>query len=206
MTDRTMVKVSATENCLVFRTITKKRKSPRSFYVLRDDVKRLEQHGSVTANDIHCFAELRRDVAYDLVQIRFFWLRQMGANRLEGHTEMERLPYGELMNYERVSRQNPGAAEWKVLSVDNVPMPRMVFRSTENLHAALSHRTVRRKLVRSLRDDFQWPWSEEIRFYNDSLPYSFFFREIRGGRPSICGGLILHGQENIDKAYYSIHT
>lgn len=50
---------------------------------------------------------------------------------------------------------------------------------------------------------FHW---DEIRFYNDFVPYSFFFREFRGGQPGICGGLILHGQENMAKAQYSIHT
>lgn len=206
MTDRTMVKVSATENCLVFRTVTKKSKSPRSFYVLRDDLKRLEQHGSVTANDIHCFAVFQRNISTGLVRIQFSWLRQSGANGLAGYEETVHLPYDELMAFAVQSSQAPGTAEWKILSVEDAPMPRMVFQSTENLHAALSHRTVRRRLVRFLRDNFKWPWSEEIRFYNDSLPYSFFFREIRCGRPSICGGLILHGQEDMDKAYYSIHT
>lgn len=206
MTDRTMVKVSATENCLVFRTVTRERKSPRSFYVLRSDLERLEQHGSITVNDIHCFAELQRDMDHNLVRIRFSWLRQVGANRLEGHTEMVRLPYDELMNFAGRSRQNPDAAQWKVLSVEDAPMPRMVFQATENLHAALSNQTVRRKLVRFLRDNFKWGWSEEVRFYNDSLPYSFFFREVRNGQQGICGGLILHRQEDMDKAYYSIHT
>ncbi len=206
MTDRTMVKVGATENCLVFRTVTKQRKSPRSFYVLRSDLERLAQHGSVTANDIHCFAVFQRNRAGGLVCIHFSWLQQSGANGLAGYEETVHLPYDELMAFAAQSGQDPGATEWKVLSVEDAPMPRMIFQSTENLHAALSHRTVRRRLVRFLRDNFKWPWSEEIRFYNDSQPYSFFFREFRNGRPSICGGLILHGQENMDKAYYSIHT
>lgn len=38
------------------------------------------------------------------------------------------------------------------------------------------------------------------------MPYSFFFREFRGGRAGICGGLILHNQDDIFKAYYNIHT
>ena len=70
----------------------------------------------------------------------------------------------------------------------------------------MSHKAVRRKLIRFLRDNFQWGWSDEVRFYNDFLPYSFFFTEIRGGQQGICGGLILHGREDLNRAYYSIHT
>ena len=32
------------------------------------------------------------------------------------------------------------------------------------------------------------------------------FREFRGGRALMCGGLILHGQEDMAKAYYGLHT
>ena len=201
-----MVKVGATENCLVFRTVTKKRKSPRSFYVLRSDLERLEQHGSVTANDIHCFAVFQRNTASGLVCIHFSWLRQSGANGLAGYEETVRLPFGELMAFAQQSLQSPDAAQWSVLSVEETRMPRLIFQGTENLRAALSHKTVRRKLVRFLRDNFKWVWSEEVRFYNDSLPYSFFFREIRHSQQGICGGLILHGQEDMEKAHYSIHT
>ena len=38
------------------------------------------------------------------------------------------------------------------------------------------------------------------------LIYSFFFREFRGEKSCLCGGLILHGQEDMSKAYYGIHT
>ena len=41
---------------------------------------------------------------------------------------------------------------------------------------------------------------------NDFVPYSFFFREYQGGRVCLCGGLILHGQDDMSKAYYGIHT
>lgn len=84
--------------------------------------------------------------------------------------------------------------------------PKFVFCGEENLHAVLENRPVRRKLVKFLRNNFHWQGADEIRFYNDFVPYSFFFREFRGGRPGMCGGLILHGQENMAKAQYSIHT
>ena len=48
--------------------------------------------------------------------------------------------------------------------------------------------------------------ADEIHLFNDFVPYSFFFREYRNGQPVVCGGLILHGQEDMSKAYYGIHT
>ena len=83
---------------------------------------------------------------------------------------------------------------------------KLEFCGKENLHAALENKTVRRKLVKFLRDNFWWKNASKICFYDDFLPYSFTFREFRNGKPEMCGGLILHGQENLDRAYYSIHT
>ena len=73
-------------------------------------------------------------------------------------------------------------------------------------YAAITKKAIRRKLVRSLRDEFHWPQSEQIEFYDDFLPYSFTFKEYRGGKAVMTGGLILHNQENISKSHYSIHT
>lgn len=53
---------------------------------------------------------------------------------------------------------------------------------------------------------FNWPDADEIHLFNDFVLYSFFFREYRNGRLVVCGGLILHGQEDMSKAYYGIHT
>lgn len=205
MNDRTMIKVNATETCLVFRTVSPKRKSPRSFYVLRSELERLEQYGSITASDLGCFAVFQQDTVSGLVRIRFSWLQQNSACELAGYEETAYLPFNRLMGFAARSLMDP-ALQWSALSVEEVPKPRMVFHGRETLHATLSHKAVRRKLIRFLRDNFQWGWSDEVRFYNDFLPYSFFFTEIRGGQQGICGGLILHGREDLNRAYYSIHT
>ena len=47
---------------------------------------------------------------------------------------------------------------------------------------------------------------EELYQKGINLVYSFFFREYRGGQALMCGGLILHGQDDMGKAYYGIHT
>ena len=52
MNNRILVKVSACESSLAFRTVTKKQKSPHWFYILRSDLERLWRMGSVIASDI----------------------------------------------------------------------------------------------------------------------------------------------------------
>ena len=42
--------------------------------------------------------------------------------------------------------------------------------------------------------------------YDDFVPYNFFFREERTCGTGLCGGIILHGQKDLKKAYYGIHT
>ena len=81
-----------------------------------------------------------------------------------------------------------------------------MFSAGKNIRAAAGDKQVRRKLAKCLRDSFRWQESESVRFYDDFLPYSFFFREIRNVQPGICGGLILHGQEDMSTAHYSVHT
>ena len=61
-------------------------------------------------------------------------------------------------------------------------------------------------VLEALMANFNWPDADEIHLTNDFMPYSFFFREYRNGQAGMCGGLILHGQEDMDKAYYGIHT
>ena len=85
--------------------------------------------------------------------------------------------------------------------------PQLVFAgSRANLRAAIGDRRIRHKLGKALMDNFNWPGADEVRLASDFVPYSFFFQEIRDGRPVMCGGLILHGQDDMAKAYYGIHT
>ena len=99
------------------------------------------------------------------------------------------------------------SSDLKTLSIDNShKQPQLIFKSSKNLHAALTDSTIRRKLVRSLRDEFHWPQSERIEFYDNFLPYSFTFKEIMNGKSAMTGGLILHNQDDIQKSHYSIHT
>ena len=85
--------------------------------------------------------------------------------------------------------------------------PRLVFEGNrENLRAAIDNPLNRHKLGKALMQNFNWPDADEIHLYNDFVPHLFFFREFRNDQPCLCGGLILHNQEDMSKAYYGIHT
>lgn len=60
--------------------------------------------------------------------------------------------------------------------------------------------------MRCLREHFDWTNVERIEMYNDFVPYSFYFQVIRNGDIAFTVGLILHRQDNLEKAYYSVHT
>lgn len=206
MNNRVMVKVAATENCICFRTVSRSRKSPRRFYVTRDEFAKLETQASITTHDGWSFAVLRRNARTDTLEIQFTW--RSGSNHaLTGWEETITLPYTRLAAFVENSAQEGRPRTWKALSIDCPKRkPQLVFDSRETLRAVLNNGVVRRKLVRFLQDNFNWPGSEQVHFYSDFVPYSFFFREIRDGRAVMSGGLILHGQEDMSKAYYSVHT
>lgn len=204
MQHRTLVKIIATKHCLIFRTISRERKSPHAFYILRDEFEELEDllDPSATFNDICSFAELRRNIPKKTITIRFTWLSG-SEEHLNGWVEAVTIPYENLI---RLARRGAEGEVWNVLSIAEAKAPRLVFSAGKNIRAAAENKWVRRKLAKCLRDNFRWQESESIQFYDDLVPYSFSFREIRNGQPRICGGLILHGQENMKQAYYAVHT
>ena len=206
MNDRSMVKAYAGDHGIDFRTVSRTRKSPHLFYVPRNVLSRLEREPYIVTHDIYSFAVLSRDSYRGTLEIRFTWLR--GSEKaLTGREETVNLPYDRFMEFERDSAQEDGPKTWRALSMDvSHRRPQLVFEAKETLHSVLGNATIRHKLFHCLNTHFTWPNSDQIRFYNDFTPYSFFFEETRRGQPGICGGLILHGQENMSKAYYSVHT
>lgn len=200
--ERTLVYITFRDDCIGLRTVSRSKKSPHRFYISRHKLEELEHKSEVIANDIHSFAILRRDAYAGTVEIAFTWLGSDG-NRISGYQDAITLPYGKMM--ECLYESKP--VVWKALSIDNsVKQAKIVFKSKKNLHAALGNSAIRRKLIRFLRDQFKWVYSEKIEIYDDFMPYSFFFRETRNGEVGISGGLILHGQEDMETAYYSMHT
>ncbi len=204
--DRTMVKVTCIADWIKFRTIRRGYEALDGIAVSRGVFEDLEAHGYAAQNGSNSFAVFRRDCFRGTVSIRLAWLNYCGR-RLFGWEECVILDYEKLMAFVRDSAVPNGPKEWRGLSVvPRTPRSRLVFRCDERLRECLDNKLVRHKLVKFLRDNFRWPRSERVEFYTDFEPYSFFFQEYCGGKPAMCGGLILHGQENMEKAYYSIHT
>ena len=204
--NRTLVKLSATKYCVGFRTIKRSGKSPREFLISRDRLEKLELEQMVIVNDIHSFAILRRNVPAGTLHIDFTWLHSEGEDDVAGHKETVTIRYDSLMAFVHDSAKEGGPSKWSTLSLMEGNQPRLIFYDVEGLRRCLENIKVRRKLLRFLRDNFKFFSADEIGFYPDFEPYSFFFCGKSNGVPGLRGGLILHGQENMEKAYYSTHT
>ena len=200
---KTLVKITIIDKFLSFRTITKEQKSPHSFMIPKGLIDDLYDLTTAILCEYDCgsFARIWRDPLRETVHIHFYWLHRSGF-RLVGWEQAIILPFHELMSFNK----GYSGDEWTCLSLEQPPLPRLVFCSKNNLRAAVNEPTVRRKLSRFLRDNFRYPGADEIRLYDDLVPYSFFFQEVQDGRIGICGGVILHGQDNMKTAQYSLHT
>lgn len=206
VTDRTLVKVSASEYCIGFKTISRRRKSPRTFAITRDELERLEYENRIIVSDIYCFAALYRDTSAGTVRINFSWLTG-SCDQLTGWEEAVILPYDALTAFVHASAQEGGPEKWAALSIEPAARPKIVFADVDGLRKCVQNKTVRGKLARALRDNFRYYGDEQVVLYHDFEAYSFFFRVYRDGHPNMCGGLILHNlQNNLKKAYYSVHT
>lgn len=202
-----MVIATAGENCIDFRTVSWKRKSPQRFLIVRKWLENLEDRRTEIVSDIHSFAVLRRSEATGLLTINFTWLNGSCGGEVSGWEESVVIPYIPLLIFMRESTREGGPKTWKHLSVCSTSRPRLVFHDQERLRECVANKTVRRKLARALRDNFHSPRVEQIDFNHDFVPYSFFFREVYNGRDGICGGLIFHNHQNdLKKASYSVHT
>ena len=124
-----------------------------------------------------------------------YWVTCWSSGKLTGYAECLELPLNALEG-----------ESGKALTLTGSHYPKLIFHSRKNLKAVAGNKTVRRKLTKFLRDAFHWPFSEEIHLYDDFVPYSFCFEELRDGVRCMSGGVILHGQDNLSSSIYSIHT
>ena len=208
MTDRILLHAHADENTIQLRTVSARVKSPRRFYVTYDELDRLKRDGHIISNDIHSFVQIRLDERRDLAAFDFTWLAGHCFDRVEGFEQTVRIRWAPFREFLENCRQPDGPRDFKALSLDvSRHRPRLVFDGNRaTLRAAIGNPLIRRRLGKALMSNFNWPGADEIHLTNDFVPYSFFFREFQGGRACMCGGLILHGQEDMGKAYYGIHT
>ena len=208
MTDRILFKARAGENGIDVWTRTPRMKPPQRFYIFYEELDRLESAGCILANDIHSFAKIRIDGKHDRATFEITWLSGHSGGRVEGYEQYVYLRWSRFREFLDACRQPDGPKDFKTVSLGpRRDRPRLAFvGGRKNLKAAIADRRVRHKLGKALMANFNYPDADEIRIADDFVPYSFFFREFRDGRPVMCGGLVLHNQEDMSKAYYGLHT
>ena len=208
MSKRTMIKLSASEDYIYLRTLSEEYRSPQGFTITDKELAEREEKGYKVISDIHSFAKLslRKTMdGTDVLVINFTWLSDTGGGMVSGREETVLLSYKKFQEYAEESRKNHGEQK-KLLSLDEKPRPKIAFQSSRNLKAVAEKKLLRKKLGKVLWQHFAWKGSKQITVYDDFEPYSFFFQEQTPYGTGICGGLILHGRENMAKAYYGVHT
>lgn len=210
MNDRTMVKIRCDRELLSIRTVSRRRKSHHWFAILRDELQQLEQRSGRQHifNDCGSFAALRLmkpPNGRQILEIRFTWLQEEGGGRVYGWQESIRLPYEPFHAFVEAG-ENMSGTMWRQLSIPEKVTRRFEFRSRKNLHEVTRRPLLRHKLGKVLERHFRWKGTEKIVIYDDSQPYSFFFEEITPYGTGLCGGIILHGADDLRKAQYGVHT
>ena len=163
----------------------------------------------VPREDIHSYAELRLCDAVGgakVLEFSFTWLKDAGRDSVSGYTERIRLPYEPFRSYAAGEKENIDGTRWRLLSIPEQSRPKLEFHSRKNLKAVVENPILRHKLGKFLDQHFNWYNYERIVLTDDYLPYSFFFEGYMVPGAKTCGGVILHGGENIQTAKYGIHT
>ena len=208
MNNRTMIKLSASEDCVTLRTFSKDYHSPQGFILTEKELLELEEKRYMTVSDNRSFAKLalRKTMEQvEVLEIDFTWLSDAGGGKVTGRTEIIRLSYDKFKEYVRESREN--SIQKRMLSLEEHGRPKIEFQSRKNLKAVAETKALRKKLGKFMADHFlRWKGSRQITVYDDFEPYSFFFQEQTPYGTGMCGGVILHSRENLEKAYYGIHT
>lgn len=208
--DRTLVHIQVSENLFSIRTISPRFKSSSRFVFLKSEFSILQEKRFLLSCDCGSYAELRLTTApggEEVMQILFRWLHENGDHTLSGYANTIWLPYE---RFRQMAEGNDGmnGQSWSMLSLSDVAKrrPRLLFQSRRYLHEVIKRPNLRHKLGVFLDRHLQWPNTEKIVISDDFLPYSFFFTEYTPNGVGICGGIILHGQEDLSKSYYGIHT
>ena len=208
MNNRIMIKLSVSDDCISLRTFSRGYQSPQRFILTEKEMLELEEKGYLTVSDIRSFAKLAlRKTAEqgDVLEIDFTWLSDAGGGKVSGMTETIRIFYEEFKEMVEESRKN--GIQKRMLSLEEESRVKVTFQSGRNLKAVAETKALRKKLGKFMADHFQrWKGSRQITLYDDFEPYSFFFQEQTPYGAGMCGGVILHGRENLKKAYYGIHT
>ena len=206
--ERTMVKISADGEYVSLRTYSRKYGRSGQFVLWRRELDDLSKKRRILSADGYSYAMLylhKNQEGEEVIKIEITWLHSSG-NDLMGHMERISLIYQDFLCCVEDSTLS-GGKTCRRLSLLECHRPAIEFSSSRNLKKVAQRKGIRRKLGKFLDYNFKWPNTVKILVMDDDcVPYSFFFREERIGGPGICGGIILHGQEDLKKAYYGMHT
>ncbi len=208
MDNRIMVKLSVSDDCISLRTFSRGYHSPQRFILTKSELLELDEKRYLTVSDIRSFAKLalRKTMEQEeVLEIDFTWLNDAGSGKVSGVTETVRLSYEKFRELAKESGED--GTQKKMLSLKDDSRIRIAFLSRKNLRAVAETKMLRKRLGKFMGNHFlRWKGSRQIILYDDFEPYSFFFQEQTPYGAGICGGVILHGRENLKKAYYGIHT
>lgn len=206
--ERTMVKICAEGEFVSLRTYSRKYGRSGQFFLWRKELDELGTKGKLLGSDGYSYARLylhKSREGEEILKIEITWLHSSG-NELTGRLERLSLVYQDFLCCVEESVL-AGGKTCRRLSLPECHRPVIEFNSRHNLKKVVRIKGMRRKLGKFLDCHFRWPDAVRIQIVDDScVPYSFFFQEERLNGKGICGGIILHGQEDIKKACYGMHT
>lgn len=206
--ERTMVKITAGEDYVSLRTYSRKYGRSGHFVLWCKELDELNNKGKILSSDGYSYARLylhNNHEGEEVLKIEITWLNSSG-NELIGRLEQISLTYQDFKCCVEESIQL-GGKTCRRLSLPEYHRPVIEFRNSRNLKKVVQRKGMRRKLGKFFDRNFQWSNTVKILVMDDCcVPYSFFFREERISGPGICGGIILHGKEDLKKAYYGMHT
>lgn len=145
LNENTLVKVTASEDRISFRTVSRSYKSPHRFVILRSALKRLADE-SCMVSDLSSFASLWHVQETNDLHICFSWLSDHNGT-LSGRKELIRLPFCETMRFLHDSISD-GPKERAFLSFGRLADPWLHFDAPNNLKNVLAVPLLRRRLVR----------------------------------------------------------
>ena len=188
MDNRIMIKLNVYGELLDIRTFSAKTRSPHRFTILRSELAQLKtQTQTILVSDLSSFAKMWLERMSDqetFLHIDFTWLSSFGKHGVSGFQEHVCVPYDRFRGL--IIDSSIDCQPRRLLSVSNT--------------------LLRHKLGLFLDQHFRWHGCNKVILTDEWIPYSFAFQSYTSARADICGGVILHQQEDLRTAYYSIHT